>query len=150
MRPIWLWALLLILVSYNAFATIDSNKDSSSLLFGKWKFIGYIYQGKFQDPPNPNLVLTFEFFENGTDLLHWHRINENGFCERRGAYTYDGKNLGDEVIWVNPRNAIECNRDPDMNLGKKEVTPLRNEEDKLFMDLPLSEQTLTYVWSKIN
>lgn len=122
--------------------------DSNALLWGKWKFIGYIYEGVFQPPPNPNLILTFEFFEDGTDVLKWYRINEPGFCERRGRYSFDGEQLTDHIFWVNPKNAFECMRDPDMTPGRTQVTALRREDNELHMDLPLSEQTLTYVWGK--
>ena len=121
---------------------------SNHLLWGKWKFIGYIYEGIFQQPPNPNLVLTFEFFEDGTDILKWYRLNEPGFCERRGRYTFDGQQLTDQILWVNPKNAFECMRDPDMTPGRTQVTALRREANELHMDLPLAEQTLTYVWGK--
>ena len=122
--------------------------DSGSLIWGKWKFIGYIYGGQFQDPPNPNLVLTFEFRQDGTDTLHWHRTNEVGFCERYGQFTYDGKELTDEITSVHPGNAFECYHDPDMMVGQTHTTPLRNDNDRLYMDLPLSDQTLVYVWAK--
>lgn len=146
LKAVWLWSVLLILTVWNpsSFAYIPT--DSSPLIWGKWKFIGYIYEGRFQDPPNPNLVLTFEFLTDGTDLLHWHRTNEVGICERKGRFTYDGEFLIDQVYWINPENAFECNRDPDMVLGKKQITPLRKDNEKLYLDLPLSEQTLTYVW----
>lgn len=119
----------------------------NSTLWGKWRFIGYIYGGSFQEPANPNLILTFEFLQDGTDVLHWHRLNENGFCERKGKYSYEREKLIDEVIWVNPNNSFECYRDPDMVLGKKQITPLRRQSDRLYMDLPLADETLTYVWS---
>jgi hypothetical protein len=123
--------------------------DQRGVLLGKWKFVGYIFEDQFQDPPNPNLVLTFEFFKDGTDLLHWHRLDEDGFCERKGRFTYDGVNLRDEVIWVNPENSFECFRDPDMTMGRKQVTPVHYNDDHLMMELPLSDHTLTYVWERV-
>lgn len=127
---------------------ISAEQDQKNVLVGRWKFVGYIYEGLFQPPANPNLVLTFEFIADGTDILRWYRINEPGFCERKGSYSFDGSFLTDEVTWVNPGNAFECYRDPDMTLGKKEVTPLRRNANRLYMDLSLSDQTLTYVWEK--
>lgn len=126
----------------------NSDSDSSSQLWGHWKFIGYIYSGQFQNSPNPNLVLTFDFFEDGTDILKWYRTNETGFCERKGKYSYDGKKLTDQITWVNPRNSFECWKDPDMVVGKTQVTPLRREGEVLYLDLTLSDDVLIYVWKK--
>ena len=148
MKPFGLWILSLYFLFISSSGLAFFQNESNSMILGKWKFVGYFYAGKFQEPPNPNLVLTFEFFENGVDLLHWHRTNEEGLCERKGNYTYDDQKLSDEVVWLNPDNVIECGRDPDMVLGKKLITPLRRKDDRLYMDLPLSEETLTYVWAK--
>ncbi len=148
MRQLKLWILIFIVGGINSLSLAASRSDLSSSLWGKWRFIGYIYLGQFQEPPNPYLVLTFEFLQDGTDTLHWHRINEDGFCERRGNYSYDGQELVDTITWIHPGNAFECSRDPDMVLGKTQVTPLRNDEDRLYMDLPLSDEILTYVWEK--
>lgn len=143
-------SLLVVAFFFSVFIYIPNFvfAGSESLIWGKWKFIGYIYGGHFQDPPNPNLILTFEFRQDGSDVLHWHRLNEEGFCERTGRYTYDGQELKDEVISVHPGNAFECYHDPDMMVGQTHTTPLRNENDQLYMDLPLSDQTLVYVWAK--
>ncbi len=150
LKHVWLWSFLFFLTVLNSSTYAFVPNDSSPVIWGKWKFVGYIYGGVFQDPPNPNLILTFEFLTDGTDLLHWHRSNEQGFCERKGHYAYDGEYLIDQVYWINPDNAFECNHDPDMVLGKKQITPLRRSEERLYMDLPLSEQTLTYVWARDN
>ncbi|MEY4616152.1 MAG: hypothetical protein RJB66_1112 [Pseudomonadota bacterium] len=122
--------------------------DKGALLVGRWKYIGYVYDEVFHAPPNPNLILSFEFLSDGTDVLRWFRLNEHGFCERKGLYTFDGSSLTDEVTWVNPENAFECYRDPDMVVGKKKVTPMRRVLDRLYMELPLSDETLIYVWEK--
>lgn len=121
--------------------------DARELILGRWQFIGYIYRNAFHRGPNPNLVLTFDFFADGVNVLRWHRLNERGFCERKGAYTYSGEFLYERIFWVHPENAFECSRDPDMTVGRTQVTPLRRVGDHLHMDLYLSDETLTYVWA---
>jgi hypothetical protein len=149
MKSIWLWNLLILLGSDASFA-YNPDLTSEKLLIGKWQFSGYIYGGQLLPPPNPNLVLTFQFFDDGTDLLHWHRVNEEGLCERKGRFSYNGDQLTDKVIWINPENSFECDRDPDMVLGKTQVTPLKRIDDRLHMDLPLSEETITYIWAPVS
>jgi hypothetical protein len=131
----------------NAYIPLES---SESLIWGKWKYIGFIYRGKFQGPPNPNLVLTFEFLKDGSDILHWAYTNEEGFCERKGEYSYDGVNLTDKIVWVNPKNSIECQRDPDMVKDKIQITPLRRVNDQIHLDIPLSDETLIYILAMNN
>jgi len=124
--------------------------ESESSIWGKWKYIGFIYRGKFQGPPNPNLVLTFEFLKDGSDILRWTYTNEEGFCERKGEYSYDGINLTDKIVWVNPKNSIECQKDPDMVKDKIQITPLRRVDDQIHLDIPLSDETLIYILAMNN
>lgn len=139
-----IFTLILFFHSPSAQSYIPA-QGAESLLWGQWKYIGFIYKGQFNAPPNPNLVLTFEFLKNGEDILRWSYINEEGFCERKGEYSYDGQLLTDKIIWVNPKNAIECHKDPDMSKGKTQITPLRRINDQLHLDINLSDETLVYI-----
>lgn len=147
-RLLTLFSLITILFSYSpkGFAVPHYYiGDSDSQLWGKWKYIGFIYKGQFQNPPNPNLNLTFEFLQDGTDILYWNYTNEQGFCERKGEYSYDGTHLTDKIVWVNPKNSIECQRDPDMTTGRLQITPVKRVDDQLHLDIPLSDDTLIYI-----
>lgn len=126
-----------------------SEQSTSDAIIGHWQYVGHIYEGQVQDPINPDLILTFQFNDDGSDRLHWERKNEPGFCERHGQYEYSGEILIDQVTWVNPNNSFECGKDPDMRLGNKTQTRLIYNEGKLYMDLPLGDKTLTYIWQKI-
>lgn len=140
--------VLVGLFQINLWAKQELEHDLSSEIWGHWKYLGYIYQGYFQDSPNPDLVMTFEFYQDGTDLLHWYRIGQRGFCERRGRYQFDGETLIDEVFWVNPKNARDCSADPDMRLGQKTTTAMTRDRDKIYMELPLSDEVVIYVWER--
>lgn len=120
-------------------------QGSESLIWGQWKYIGFIYRGEFTPLPNPHLVLTFDFLKDGSDTLRWFYDNEEGFCERKGEYSYDGLHLTDKIIWVNPKNSIECQRDPDMMIGKTQITPLRRINDQIHLDINLSDEILIYI-----
>lgn len=120
-------------------------QGSESRIWGQWKYIGFIYKGQFQPPLNPNLVLTFDFLKNGHSILRWSYLNESGFCERKGEYSYDGKNLTDKIFWVNPENSIECQKDPDMTKGRIQITPLRRINDQIHLDITLSDENLIYI-----
>jgi len=115
---------------------------------GRWLFYKIIFRGQDRPPFSDNLVLSFEFSPDGKSFLHWERTGENGFCERRGEYTYDGETLRDKIVWVNPKNNWDCGRDPDMQLGKETITPLKVIDGELHTELSLSGEALVYVWKK--
>lgn len=115
---------------------------------GLWRFVGHVYRGEIIPPFNEKLVLTFQFFEDGTDILKWYRIGENGFCERTASYQYDGYYLSQQVIAANPNNAFECGQDTDMRVGTKSISPFYQKNGKMYLELPLGEETLVYIWEK--
>ncbi|MDG0816325.1 hypothetical protein [Bdellovibrio svalbardensis] len=100
--------------------------------------------------PNPDLVMTLHFESPQINTLHYSRKHESGFCERKAQYEYDGKILKQTVVWVNPENSPSCSQDSDMLLGQVSTTPVRISNEALYMDLPLGEEELTYVWTKSN
>lgn len=136
--------MILVLFSGTVFAA-DENP-----LLGKWQFMSIRYKGDELPRPNPNLILTFDFGDDGIDTLRWSREGESGFCERKARYTFDGANLSQEVFWINPDNAAECAKDPDMRPDVKTVTPMRKVGEKLEMDFNLNTDPLTYIWEKIS
>lgn len=120
----------------------------SSLILGVWFFSSLIYNGASLPRPNPDLIMTLNFQDKQINTLHYSRNNEVGFCERKAQYEYDGKNLKQTVIWVNPDNAPSCSQDADMRLGQVSTTPVRTDKEALYMDLPLGEEQLTFVWTR--
>lgn len=130
---------LLILISGAAQAT-------DPRLFGRWQFDSLRYQGQEMPRPNPDLILIFEFREDGTDRLSWTRRDETGFCDRTAVYSAADGVLQELVVWVHPGNRGDCAQDPDMQLGRQASVPYRVENGRLELDLPLSDETLTYLW----
>ena len=141
--------ILILTLSSFSLAEGESPLNYNENLWGHWQYIGHFYEGQFQEPLNPNLILTFEFSEDGTDRLQWHRLNEDGFCDRQGKYSFDGKVLTDQVIWVNPENGFECGKDPDMQVGHVTQTNVKIINDQIHMELPLGDKSLIYVWNRI-
>ncbi|MFN7729742.1 MAG: hypothetical protein ACK5P7_11350 [Bdellovibrio sp.] len=123
--------------------------DTPAAIFGTWEFTSIRYQGQVRPRPNPDLVLRFEFFGDGTNRLHWTRIGERGFCERKARFTVQNGLLIQEVFWVNPNNGADCGRDPDMQMGSKSQTPLHLTQDTLETELNLGDETLTYIWTRV-
>jgi hypothetical protein len=129
-------------------APTQHNERMSIELTGLWYFVGHVYRGEIIPPFNEKLVLTFQFFEDGTNILKWYRIGENGFCERTANYQYDGHYLSQQVVSVNPNNAFECGQDTDMRVGTKSVSPFYPKDGKMYLELPLGEEILVYIWEK--
>lgn len=116
---------------------------------GKWHFIGFIYHGQFRLPLTPNLFLTFTFQNDGTSILFWNRTGEPGFCERKGRFSIEQENLVDEVVWVNPKNSIDCGQDPDMQMGKKSTNAISLKEEKFHLEIGLAGEPFTYVFERL-
>jgi hypothetical protein len=134
--------VMILLACSNAMAQTSTSDD----LIGKWQAIGYFYQGTFIQPPDPQLTLTFEFFQDGSDILFWQRKGEKTFCERKGSWFVQNEILHDEIVWINPENGMDCGGDPDMELGRINESHFRRKDNQLFVDIPLADEYLTYVW----
>lgn len=150
-----LWNLLLILVvtatgGVKAQETPQPLPDQSisEQMIGSWKFIGFEYRGDFHPPINPKLVLLFRFFADGTDDLFWTRIDEPGFCERKGIYSVSEKILTDKVTWLNPENAMDCSKDPDMQVGRETHNEVDMKDGKFRLILSLGDEPFVYVWER--
>lgn len=127
---------------------VCASEDSSETLWGRWKFMEYIYENQRHPRLNPNLNLFFEFNETGSNRLWWYRDNEKGFCERVGMYQFDSQLLIDEVAWVHPQNQAECSQHPDMQMGQKATNTVTFENGHLHLHLTLKGQPFIYIWHK--
>lgn len=119
-------------------------------LLGTWQFQLIRYRGKEMPRPNPHLILTLQFGADGVDVLRWSREGEPGFCERKARYVFADEKLTQEVFWINPDNAPECAKDPDMQLNVKSETPARLAAGRFETDFKLDDEPLIYLWSKID
>lgn len=141
--------MIFILTTACSVFAAETAEDPSTQILGKWQFYKYHYQGSERPLPNPNLILTFEFLADGSNVLHWERQGQEGFCERKGSYTITNGQLSDRVTWVNPQNAVECSRDPDMRVGRTAVVPVSFRNSDFWLHLTLSGDVLIYVWKKL-
>ncbi len=121
----------------------------NSILAGTWIFAGLIYGSVTMPPPNPALKIEFVFDENGLNTLKYHREGELGYCLRQARYSYIETQLTQDVIWVDPANAIWCGQDTDMQLGNHSVSTAVFANDQMHLTVPLSEEDLIFVWERI-
>lgn len=136
--------MILLLVTLLAATAVQAG----SPIDGSWKFVKMRYHDQLMDPPNPDLNIFFEFFDDGTDRLSWWRVGEPGFCERRGAFTAGAALFIDLITWVNPANNSDCSRDPDMWSGRETSSVYRRRAQFLEIDANLGNESLTYIWEK--
>lgn len=118
-------------------------------LFGVWQFTGLRYQGQEIPPPNPDLVIIYQFDDDGHSRLYWTRKDQSGFCERRGLFVATQTQFLDYISWVNPKNRGDCGQDPDMQLGRSVLNTYRVKDGRFELDLPLSDDVLTYIWTPL-
>lgn len=153
-------AFILILLSLSSFSVLaeEEPKMLHDQMLGSWVFTKMIYEDNELDPPNPDLRLTFTFFDNGTSRLYWDRKNVPGFCESFSAWTLNPENQAAAIstklmlntFALNPNNNGDCSKDPDMQLGQKPGVNIWIKDQRLFMVIMLADQDLTYVFNKIN
>lgn len=116
---------------------------------GQWKFKEMIYKGQSVPLPNPDLNLNWTFFKNGTERLYWDRGTE-AFCERFSYYSFEGDSLLEEPFFLNPRNASDCSKDPDMQIGKKTKIKINVSKNELHFYFQLGEEELIYVLKPVS
>lgn len=126
-----------------------SGQAASQSLFGRWLYVGFSYEGQIYPPLDPDLVLHFEFTEDGLSHLEWSWINSLMSCSRRAVYAHDNNIIDQWVVWSNPQNAFECNKDPDMKIGSRSQTPYFIKENSLYLELSLDSKPLFYILKKV-
>lgn len=141
-------AALFFVFSFNSFAA-SSSQQSTNPLLGSWIFFKLLYRGEELAPPNPALKLIIEFISDDLNRVYYKRDDENGFCERTANYSFNDKILFQKVIWVNPENQMSCGQDPDMQLGKVTANNAYIKDGVFYLEMPLSEETITYMWKKV-
>ncbi|MGZ3744294.1 MAG: hypothetical protein ACXWRE_16720 [Pseudobdellovibrionaceae bacterium] len=118
-------------------------------IFGSWQFYAYVYEGREIPAPNPFLSQIMEFTPDGICRLYYKREDENGFCERKATYHFANGELLQKVVWVNPENQSSCGQDPDMQMGRVTTNKARIVKGIFQLDIPLSEETITYLWKRL-
>jgi hypothetical protein len=124
---------------------VPARAASAEDILGEWTYDGFLYEGTRYPKPNPDLTLTFTFYEDGTDRLYWHRAGETAFCERLAEYSADDSHLVQKVIWVNPANGHECSSDTDMRMGLETDTEFSFSGDELWLHLELNGKPFFYI-----
>jgi len=133
-----------------SFSALGAKAVANSPIVGHWFYYKKIFrQIEMPEPPGATLRLHFEFHEDGTSRLYWWREGESDWCERLGQYKLVGSILEDKITWVNPRNTRDCDRDPDMQLGRVTRTPVSFEGGDFHLHLHLGDDPLVYVWKKV-
>ncbi|MGZ3775761.1 MAG: hypothetical protein ACXVCY_14435 [Pseudobdellovibrionaceae bacterium] len=121
----------------------------NNLLVGLWLFTNILYKGQVSPRPNPNLQMTLNFETSGTNTLNYYRTGEDGFCRRQASYEYDGINLVQHITSLDENNAYFCQGDPDMTLGKTSTNKAYLKEGKLYLELEMGDEVLTYIWTPV-
>ena len=135
------WLLFLICLAFPILGRTQSE------YLGEWKLVSMIYQQKAMALPNPDLNLRFTFYSNGLERLYWDR-GSSDFCESFATYQIRQGVLRSEVISVNPLNAVDCEMDPDMQLGTKTMTRIKRSFEELQLFFQLGDEDLIYVFHR--
>jgi hypothetical protein len=151
--------ILMSFISFNSlatdlatdFSTICSTELSSEprSVMGRWRHVGLIYDGTRMPPRDARLDLRYELYESQISRLAWTYDNWRTLCERFAYFEINSNQIVDEVIWVNPENRDECSLDPDMQLGKKSITPFLFEGENLLLEIPFGADSIYYEWERV-
>ena len=135
----FLIALLIVIAQQSAFG---------QALLGEWKYEELIYQGQRIQRPDPNLNLTWTFYPNGTERLYWDRGGKD-FCERFARFKFEAGILSESTFAISPDNATECQKDPDMQVGRQTQSKLDVTNTELLLHVPLGDEEIIYVLKKV-
>lgn len=119
-------------------------------LIGIWMYASLIYQGQPIPRPNEALKMYFTFENNYTNEIFYYRENERGFCRRKANYKLENGMLHQTITSVDENNADFCSQDSDMQMGASSTVKYEVIDGKFHLYLPLGEETLIYVWEKID
>ncbi len=117
-------------------------------LIGIWLFVATVYQGNEAPRPNPDLQLRFIFQSASKNEVFYYRTGERGFCRRWANYRIEVNFIIQEVVQTDPNNASNCGADPDMQLGIISKTPFELKDGKFFLDLPLGDEGIRYIFDR--
>lgn len=139
----------MIFCLFFSFSSFGSSDGSEFL--GNWLFHKMIYKGELMDPLNPKLIMTFSFQELSYNTLSFHRLDEEGFCERTALwfYNHEKQELYQRVTWANPNNRADCSADPDFQVGHESFSPFKYENDQLYLTAPLADENVVLVWKRL-
>ena len=121
-------------------------------IVGHWLYFKKIYRKvEMPEPPEATLRLHYELNIDGTNRLYWWHEGESDLCERKGVWILEKNVLHDRVTWVNPKNSVGCDRDPDMQLGRQTASSVSlDRAGNFLLHLSLGGEPLVYVWKKIS
>lgn len=132
------------------FSEVSLGASRNSSLSGQvWEYADYIYRQERRPRPNLALHVRFEFNTDSLMNLSWFRDNEDTYCHRTAEYTWIQNIIHQKIIWVDPRNSIECGLDPDMQLGRESDNVLEMVGNELFLHLELGGEDFIYVLKRI-
>jgi hypothetical protein len=117
-------------------------------LIGIWLYSSLIYQGHPTPRPDDSLKMYYSFENNNTNEIFYYRSNEEGFCKRKATYEVKNDEILQTVVSVDENNANFCAQDRDMQIGQVSTVKYSIVDNQLLLELPLGEETLTYVWDR--
>lgn len=130
-------------------SSVQAAAPSPATIFGVWKYSELIYRGQILPLPNPDLNLTWTFFDNGTERLHWTEKGETSFCERFAHYELRDDKIFETVFAINPRNGPECAKDPDMQVGRETSNKIEIQERQILFHMQMGDEEVVYILKKI-
>lgn len=126
------------------FCSLGLSIASHASLVGEWRLMAMMSKGQDLPLPNPDLYLSWTFFKNGTERLYWDRGGTE-FCERFARFSIDSGFLIEKTFALNPKNAVDCAKDPDMQLGKETRTKIEASQEEVKLYFQLGDDELIYI-----
>ena len=117
-------------------------------LLGIWMYASLIYNGTPLQRPDERLKMYFAFENSRINEIVYSRDGESGHCRRKAEYEIRENTLIQTVTDVDEDNADFCSQDTDMRLGNYSETKFEIKNGKFLLNLPLGDETLTYVWER--
>ncbi len=118
-------------------------------LIGIWIYASLIYNGVPVPRPNPDLTMYLVFQNFSENELYYYDRTAGTNCRRTAAYKVDKEVLYQKIIQVDPSNTDSCASDTDMQMSRESFTDVKVDGNNLYMQIPLGDESITYVWKRI-
>jgi hypothetical protein len=138
--------LVLLLPMFVAPLVVQGELD----IVGQWEHSHYLYRGSRLPKRDPNSRMQLNYEASGSGSSYWYLAESDQYCEKAFSYHVEGNSVHEIVLSVSDQNSIDCVNHPEMQVGAELVYKIGREQNELYLDVPLGDESLVYVFESLD